>query len=210
MSRSTLVAVLLGAVVVLAACGGEDLSPADAPEASGSAASVDADAAELAAAKADAGIEPCPRTSKRGAVPDGLPAVVLECLGGGAPVNLAGLPGTPTVINLWASWCGPCRDELPELARLHTEAGGQVAVLGVDYRDPDPLGAIALAADSGVTYPLVSDPDEAVRDALGVIGLPQTVFVDASGTIVATERRPVTDYDDLVGLVDEHLGVDLR
>ncbi|KAA1425113.1 TlpA family protein disulfide reductase [Mumia zhuanghuii] len=208
--RLALPVLLLGAVLALTACGGDDLVPADGggPTSDAAGSSV-VDTPELRALKADAGIEDCPRTSRRGAVEGGLPGVYLECLGGGAPVSLPGLPATPTVINVWATWCGPCRDELPHLARLHAEAGDELAVLGINFRDPDPAGALELAKETGVTYPLVSDPEQSVAKDLGVVGLPQTVFVDAAGEVVATERVPITSYDQLRSLVKEHLGVDL-
>lgn len=203
------VGVVGAAALALSACSGSDLVPSDSGAASAGAGSSVVDSPQLRAAKADAGIEDCPLTSRRGALEGGLPGVSLDCLGGGAPVRLSGLPARPTVINIWATWCGPCRDELPHLARLHAEARDTVAMLGIDYRDPDPEGALRLAKESGVTYPLVSDPAETVAKGLGVVGLPQTVFVDASGVVVATERAPITSYDQLRSLVREHLGVDL-
>lgn len=208
--RSAAALATVAALLALTACGGDDLRPADdgAQTSDDIGASV-VDTPTLRALKADAGIEACPRTSRRGAVEGGLPGVVLDCLGGGAPVSLPGLPARPTVVNVWATWCGPCREELPYLARLHDEADGSVAVLGIDYRDPDPEAALRLAKDSGVTYPLVSDPDQSVAKGLGVVGLPQTVFVDAAGVVVATERTPITSYDQLRSLVREHLGVDV-
>ncbi|WP_370617321.1 TlpA family protein disulfide reductase [Mumia sp. Pv 4-285] len=206
--RLVLPIAMLAMALALTACGGDDLQTSSR---SGEvdAASSAVDTPELRSKKADAGIEDCPRTNRRGAVEGGLPGVFLECLGGGPPVSLPGLPAKPTVINLWATYCGPCRDEMPLLARLHDDAGDQVSVLGIDYADPDPEGALALASKSGVTFPLMSDPDESVGKALGVIGLPQTVFVAADGTITATHRGQITSYDQLRSLVKEHLGVDL-
>ncbi len=200
---------LLGAVLLLSACGDDDLRPSGSAASPPAAGSTDVATAELQDLKAAAGIEDCPRTSRRGAVEGGLPGLYLDCLGGGAPVSLPGLPAKPTVVNLWASWCGPCREELPHLARLHDEAGDEVAVLGIDYKDPDPAAALRLAKDAGVTFPLLADPDQTVGKALGVVGLPQTVFVAADGTVVATHRAPVTSYDQLRSLVEEHLGVTL-
>ena len=87
----------------------------------------------------------------------GLPAVTLPCLGGGSDVDLSTLRG-PMVVNLWASWCGPCRTEMPILQGFAEEYDGRVAVLGVDYQDVQPEAALELARDSGVTYPLLADP----------------------------------------------------
>jgi len=160
--------------------------------------------AELAAAKKAAGIEDCPDPAERAAE---LPDITLECLGGGTPVNLAELGGTPMVINLWASTCVPCRKEMPLLARADAAYGGKVGFIGLDYYDPAPDDAIELARDSGVTYPLLSDPDQKTVAALKVVALPQTIFVDAQGRMVATERKEFRSYADLTAAIDEHLGV---
>lgn len=200
---------LLGGVLVLSGCSGGDDEPSTAPTFQGGrpATDSDVDTPELAAARDAAGIEPCPDTTGDAPAPDGLPDVTLACLGGGTDVRLAGLRGRPHVVNLWASWCAPCREELPVLQAAHTSLGDAVGFLGVDYSDPDPAAALALADRSGVTYPLVADPDEDVRKALGVIGLPQTVFVDADGRVVATERTAYDSEQDLLAAVEEHLGV---
>jgi cytochrome c biogenesis protein CcmG/thiol:disulfide interchange protein DsbE len=163
---------------------------------------------ELAAAKQAAGIEDCPAAGPRTASGDDpLPDLTLECLGGGSAVNLAELTGTPTVINLWASWCVPCRKELPLLARADREYGDAVRFIGVDFRDTAPDDAIELARVSGVTYPQLSDPDQRSAADLKVVVLPQTIFVDGQGTIVATERKEFRSYAELTAAIDRHLGV---
>lgn len=205
--RAVLVA-LLGGVLVLSGCsGGDDGRESPTFAAERPAADGDVDSPELAAARDAAGIEPCPATTDDPVADDGLPDVTLACLGGGDDVRLAGLRGRPHVVNLWASWCAPCREELPVLQAAHTALGDRVGFLGVDYADPDPAAALELADRSGVTYPLVADPDEDVRKELGVIGLPQTVFVDADGTVVATERTAYESEQDLLAAIEEHLGV---
>lgn len=166
-------------------------------------------APRLAAAKERAGIDDCPKTGEAQPVEGGLPEATLACLGGGPEVSLAALSGKPVVLNLWASWCQPCRNELPLFARLHDEESEQIAVLGVDFKDGNPLGALELARETGVTYPLVADPSGEIASDLTVVGLPQTVFVDAQGAVVATERREFTSYADLAAAVERHLGVTL-
>lgn len=137
---------------------------------------------------------------------DRLPAITLTGLGGGSAVDLAKLRG-PAVINLFATWCGPCKAELPVFARADKSFGDQVTFIGIDFADPDQQGAGALAKKTGITYQLLADPDSKLRKDLKVIGLPQTVFVDAQGTIVATERRAFDSYADLSAALDSHLGV---
>ncbi|MGH3424160.1 MAG: TlpA family protein disulfide reductase [Nocardioidaceae bacterium] len=199
---------LTATVLLVAGCtsaGGQNPSH---PPADDTRSHAPVDTPELRHLRHVAGIEPCPSTGQAGEPVDGgLPPVELPCLGGGDPVRLSGLRGEPTVVNLWASWCKPCRKELPHLQQLHDRAGDRVRVIGIDFQDASPEAALHLAAAAGVTYPLLADPEGATRKDLGVIGLPQTVFVDRSGRIVATERREVTSYGQLVDLVRKHLKV---
>jgi hypothetical protein len=122
-------------MALLAACAE---SASDTPDPFGGApppvSGVDVDTATLRQLRSAAGIEPCPRTEPRPGVAGGLPDIALPCLGGGRDVNLAGLRG-PMVVNLWASWCEPCREELPVLQEYAERARRQVRVLGVDFED---------------------------------------------------------------------------
>jgi cytochrome c biogenesis protein CcmG/thiol:disulfide interchange protein DsbE len=199
--------VLLALVVLLtvAACTSSEPQGTEPTFGGGPTSQVAPD--ELAAAKASAGILDCPAPGSPASGDDTLPDLTLECLGGGRPVDLSTLTGTPTVINVWASWCVPCRKELPLLARAHREYDGAVQFIGLDYKDSDPDRAIELARASGVTYPLVADPDETTKAALKVVALPQTVFVDAQGTMIATERKEFRSYADLTAAIERHLGV---
>ncbi len=198
------VAALVLALGVLAGCAGED-DPGLLPAVSG----VEVDTSQLRALKKDAGIEPCPATVASEPPGDGLPDVSLPCLGGGPDVALAALRG-PLVINVWASWCGPCRDELPVYQRFAEQYVGRVAVLGIDFNDTQPRAALELARDTGVTYPLVADPESAVAGpppGLVPRGLPMVVLVDAEGRVVHREAREITDVAELEELVWTHLGV---
>ncbi|MGH2683413.1 MAG: TlpA family protein disulfide reductase [Actinomycetota bacterium] len=90
------------------------------------------------------------------------------------------LRGTPVVVNIWASWCGPCRIEAPDLARLAREFEGRVQFLGVDILDQRPA-AREFITEFGWPYPSVFDPDAEIRDRLGFIGQPITIVYDADG-----------------------------
>jgi thiol-disulfide isomerase/thioredoxin len=195
------------ATLLLSACGGSD-EPSSKPTFGGGAEPSGASAGELADLKAAAGIEDCPASDAKAPSDDALPDVVLDCLGGGRKVKLAGLAGTPTVINLWASWCGPCRDELPLLARADRDYDGRVRVLGIDMAHAAPEAALRLAKDSEVTYPLLVDRSSKVRGPLRVSGLPMTVFMDSQGRMVFTERTPFRSYADVTAAIRQHLGVE--
>jgi thiol-disulfide isomerase/thioredoxin len=173
-------------------------------------AEIDVDTPELRELKAELGVEPCPRSAAEPVAEDGLPDVTLPCLGGGRDVAVARLRG-PLVVNLWASWCGPCRSEMPILQRFHERFADRVPIIGVDYEDVQVGAAFDLVRESEVTYPLLADPQSTLQGAgpfPGRMGLPLFAFVDEQGraTVVA---GGVDSLDELVELVDTHLGVTL-
>lgn len=165
---------------------------------------VDVATAELRAAKRAAGVEPCIAGTSRSDLPD----VTLPCLGGGPDVRLSRVSG-PLVINLFAQWCGPCRTEMPFYQQLHEKAGDKVRVLGVDYLDTRPDLALDLVRRTGVTYPLLADPDGLLRTELKIRGLPGLALVGADGRVVDVEFRVVRSYAELRDLVEQHLDVTL-
>jgi thiol-disulfide isomerase/thioredoxin len=136
-----------------------------------------------------------------------VPQLAFDCLGGGS-LDLARAPGVPTVVNLWASWCGPCREELPLMQQLADAAGERVRVLGVVSKDGEPQ-AESFAADAGTTFPSAFDGQGELMAQLGLNALPYTMFLDADGRLVHSELGPVESVDELEQLVAEHLGVRL-
>lgn len=113
--------------------------------------------------------------------------------------------GGPAVVNFWATWCEFCLDEMPALEAVWSDLDGAVAFVGVDREDRAD-DAIAFAADIGVTYPLVEDPDGSLfREARG-LGMPTTLFVSGGGEIVFRHSGPMTE-GQLRDLITEHLGV---
>lgn len=136
-----------------------------------------------------------------------LPALSFDCPGGGS-LDLARAPGTPMVVNLWGSWCAPCREEMPILQEFAAAAGDDVRVVGLISKDGLPQAA-SFAEDAGVTFPSAFDGQGQLMAELGLNVLPFTYFVDADGALVHTEAGPVSSVDELRGLVAEHLGVQL-
>jgi thiol-disulfide isomerase/thioredoxin len=214
--RARLSAAFCVAVLSLSACS----SAPDAGEPVGSTGApplgplgIDVASEELVRLKAEAGMldcppspEPDPEAPQSPANP--LPAMSLPCLGGGRDVRLDRVQG-PLVLNLWASYCEPCRKELPILQQVHEQAGDQLTVLGVDYEDAKPFQALKLATESGVTYASVADMDAVTATELQVVALPQTVFVDEFGSVVATHRGEITSFEEAVQLLRTHLAVRL-
>jgi thiol-disulfide isomerase/thioredoxin len=93
---------------------------------------------------------------------------------------LSSLKGSPVVVNIWASWCGPCIQEAPELAKAAHDYQGRIQFLGIDIQD-HLAAARTFIRRFGWTYPSVFDVTGAIRDDLGITGQPNTILFDASG-----------------------------
>jgi thiol-disulfide isomerase/thioredoxin len=103
---------------------------------------------------------------------------------------LGTLHGEPVVVNVWASWCGPCTQEAPHLAELSSAYHGRAQFLGVDILD-QLAPARAFITTYGWTYPSVFDESGAIRDGMGLIGQPQTIVYDQNGARVKVFSGPV-------------------
>jgi thiol-disulfide isomerase/thioredoxin len=187
--------------LVLSGCAGEGPLPS-APDLE---SRVDVDTPELRAAKADIGVQPCP--SPQGPGSD-LPDLTLGCLGGGRDVRLSDISG-PAVVQLWASWCVSCPDELPLYQRLHDEYADRLTVLGVDWQDTQPGKAMALLELTGTTMPQLADPGGDLADDYRLTGLPGVLLVDQRGAVTFKLMR-IDDYGQLLSLVEDHTGLTLQ
>jgi cytochrome c biogenesis protein CcmG, thiol:disulfide interchange protein DsbE len=119
-----------------------------------------------------------------------LPSAVLR-----APrTTLASLRGKPALVNFWASWCEPCRQEAPELERLNRSLHGEAQLVGVDYTDRA-SNARDFIRQYGWTFPVLSDPDGIYGARYRFSGLPTTIVLDSQGRIVETLRGPQTAAD---------------
>jgi thiol-disulfide isomerase/thioredoxin len=100
----------------------------------------------------------------------------------GAPVRLSDFKGKVLVVNLWASWCTPCVEEMPALLRLEKDlAGPGLAVIAIDIDHEPDKGRAWLAANGLSALPYYSDPGGKLFDALKAPGLPTTLFVNKAG-----------------------------
>jgi cytochrome c biogenesis protein CcmG, thiol:disulfide interchange protein DsbE len=136
-------------------------------------------AAALAGVACD-GDGPAPEERAREAAPS-YSAVTLD----GEPVSLEGLRGQPVLLNVWATWCAPCRVEVPELQALHEQHGADgLRVVGVTVDSRAALDDIRRFMDEfGMTYDVWWDPDHGVLNAFGGTGVPLTVLIDGDGLI---------------------------
>lgn len=111
--------------------------------------------------------------------------------------RLAQLHGYPAVVNVWASWCGPCREEFPVLQQLSARYGKQVAFLGVNSEDSTDAAATFLEEEP-LSYPSYVDPHKATLESLGGLGgFPDTAFYDKSGKLVYLKQGPYRSDSEL-------------
>lgn len=134
------------------------------------------------------------------------PAFELERLGGGR-ATLAELRGHPVLLNFWASWCNPCKDEMPEIVlryqRLH-RAG--LEVLAINLTDQERKRDIRrFASEFRLPFPVLLDVKGKVRRRYELLGVPMTVFVDTVGVVAAVHAGPMTPE-----ALDRGLGAILR
>ncbi len=126
------------------------------------------------------------------------PKVTGPRLGGGAPINLAQYAGKTVMINVWASWCLPCRQEAPEILRF-TKAHPEVVFLGVNLND-DKDNAAAFNTEAGWTHPSIFDPSGKIGfDRLKVTTLPATIYIDKAG-VERGRTQGAVSYDDLISV----------
>ncbi|GIU87721.1 MAG: hypothetical protein KatS3mg009_2236 [Acidimicrobiia bacterium] len=142
--------------------GDDDRGPAGAGTVGGTAAPLE---------QAGAGVE----------VGEPLPDFVLEDLDGD-PVRLSDLRGRPVVLTFFASWCFPCQEELPVLEEAWRERRDEFTAVAVSYDDLA-RDSRQFVEDLGVTFPVLLDVDDTVRDRYALRGIPQTFFVDAQGVL---------------------------
>ena len=127
-------------------------------------------------------------------------------LPGGSTALLArvqALRGHPVVVNVWAAWCGPCRDELPLFQRAAIDWGKRVAFIGVDLRDSR-ASAARLLHEIPLSYPSFEDPGGKVAAHYRLIGTPSTIFYDASGRATHVRPGPYVRRGDLDADIRRH------
>lgn len=212
---ATLVKVVCLALVstfALAACS----SPGDTATAGAPRSSVDSGAGLVAPPPRDpaiqelvdeVGLQLCPTgVENPDAALPGLPNIELPCLGDGPSVNLSTLRGTPLVINVWASWCPPCIEEMPILTQAARELAGEVSFIGIDYQD-DPVKGLMLLDRMDVDFPSVVDTDAKIRGPLAIPGPPVTFFVRPDGTIAGRWDGVIPGREALATMLSVYLGI---
>jgi thiol-disulfide isomerase/thioredoxin len=181
-----------------------DKSVAQQPWAASPRSSVLESNAVLEPLRQQAALEPCPQPDGAAARTAGpLAGVVVPCLADSQPVELgAALAGRPVLLNLWASWCGPCREEMPALAEYASRPGA-LPVIGVNVQDRASDG-LKLLADTGAHYPSVVDVNGQLQAVLRVPPvLPLTYLLRPDGSVQRiTEPATFDSADQVAGAVD--------
>lgn len=122
----------------------------------------------------------------------GKPGPAIDVAGlDGVKVTLAGLRGKPALLNFWATWCGPCKEELPLLQRFAADQRSHWNVLGIDELE-SASDVRAFAQSLQITYPLALDRDGSAGQRYRVGGLPSTFVLDAQGIIRVVHLGPLT------------------
>ena len=129
-----------------------------------------------------------------------LPDIEVQTLRGGEAFRLDELEG-PAVVNLWATWCAPCKRELPEFEAVHRSLAGEVTFVGVNIGDDGDEAADYLD-DLGITYDQYLDFDSELTAALKTATLPVTLIIDADEQIALRHIGPL-DQDELIEAIEQ-------
>jgi cytochrome c biogenesis protein CcmG/thiol:disulfide interchange protein DsbE len=133
--------------------------------------------------------------------------ITMDCLDRSNGAQLGALRG-PMVVNVWGSWCGPCKKEMPVLRAFYEKAMGKVQLIGVDVEEANFDDGRTFVERNGITWPNLYDPDGRSREYFG-LGVPVTWFIAADGSVAYKHVGIIKDLDQIVTLTDKHLGVKL-
>jgi len=130
---------------------------------------------------------------------------ILECLDGNSKVVLEAIKG-PAIINVWGSWCAPCREEMPFLREL--AATGKVQIIGIDVEEPNMEKGRKFVVDQGITWPNLYDQDGSTKSTFGP-GVPITWYINSEGEVIHKHIGVLKSKDELFSDVAKYLGVKL-
>jgi len=141
-----------------------------------------------------------PHDIRTGTVGRPAPAFALARLDGGGEVALSQYAGKVVILNFWASWCIPCRQENPALVRVYERyRTSDVVIIGILYQDSTDSGR-AYVRDLGVRWPTVVDGDGRVSLSYGVFGIPETYFIGPDGVIAGRHIGPIDEQTLVTGI----------
>ena len=129
---------------------------------------------------------------------------LLDCLDGSAGVSVDSIKG-PALLNVWGTWCAPCRQELPHFAHYIAKKGS-IPVIGIAVEEKSPLVVKNFVETHGMTWPVLYDANGSTRGKFGM-GVPVTWFIDASGKVAYKKYGPFSSLEEIELDVIKYLGV---
>jgi len=133
--------------------------------------------------------------------------IEMDCLDRTTGARLGALRG-PMILNVWGSWCGPCREEIPILRSFYEKAQGKVALVGIDVEEATFDDGRRFVERNGIVWPNLYDPDGRSREYFG-LGVPVTWFIAPDGSVAGKKIGAFTDESELLTLTNKYLGVKL-
>ena len=133
--------------------------------------------------------------------------IEMDCLDRTTGARLGALRG-PMILNVWGSWCGPCREEIPILRSFYEKAQGKVALVGVDVEEATFDDGRRFVERNGILWPNLYDPDGRSREYFG-LGVPVTWFITADGAVAGKKIGAFKNEIELITLTNKYLGVKL-
>ena len=134
-------------------------------------------------------------------------AALLKCLDGNSTVDVGQIKG-PALANVWGSWCGPCKQEMPIFVDFYSKYREKVSLIGISVEEADVQNARDFVKLYGMSWPNLNDPDGSTRGTLGM-GVPITLFIDAQGKVAYRKIGVVTTIEELERDTQKYLGVQL-
>ena len=134
-------------------------------------------------------------------------SIMLDCLDGTEGASINGIKG-PAIINVWGSWCGPCKEEMPILRSFYEKAQGKLALIGVDVEEASIEDGREFVKNNGITWPNLYDADGKSRAYFGM-GVPVTWFIAADGSVAYKHIGVIKSEKELISMTSKYLGVKL-
>jgi len=134
-------------------------------------------------------------------------AALLKCLDGKTSIDVGQIKG-PALVNVWGSWCGPCKQEMPIFVDFYSKYKEKVSLIGISVEEADVQDARDFVKLYGMSWPNLNDPDGSTRGTLGM-GVPITLFIDAQGKVAYKKIGVVTTIEELERDTKKYLGVQL-
>jgi thiol-disulfide isomerase/thioredoxin len=132
---------------------------------------------------------------------------LLNCLTGSQKISVESLRG-PLILNVWGSWCGPCKQEMPYFVDFHHQANGKVQLLGIAVEEAKAQDSKDFIVANGMTWPNLFDAKGVTRKNFGM-GVPVTWFIDEQGTVVYKHIGVVKSTKELIDLTAQYLKVEI-